>query len=330
MSLDEPALPRMFRPDSFPSFLTFEEGPDFDGPPTLAGQKIDPPATIFNGTFNQAVGKWGLPPPEIEDGLDGDVGQSDAEIVQQVYLKARGVCQQFEMFFTAQPLHTHRNAYGQANRVPYESLTLNELQLRLIDGSTASDKNFFDSVHKTGVSFHDNGLHISNIVRKYNPMGFFFAYVEDRMKNQTGMEVAYTCGSLCDIVNIWHVPIVPGMQLYLILMWVPDSSGTTRKMLVPYAGLGRPEEDVHIQKVIATNALAHKEYAVIDIGTVCVASNEPAQMNPGYSFVCQAGPTDLVPDYQLPNKRMTTDPVQIKHNILRVNVNMLQWKYYQQ
>ena len=181
MSLDEPAIPRMFRPDSFPSFLTFEEGPDYDGPSTLAGRKMDPPAAIFNRTFNSAVNGWGLPPPQIEDGNDGDVGQSEAEIVQKVYLKARGPCQQFEMFFTAQPLHSQRNSYGQANRIPYEGLTLNEMQMRLVG---ADGDMFVDG--GAPVAWDSSRLSIERIVKKYNPMGFFFRLCGRSCKKPVG------------------------------------------------------------------------------------------------------------------------------------------------
>lgn len=337
--MTEPEIPRMFRPDSFPSFLTFEEGPEYDGPAKLAGRKMDTPAVIFNRTFNSAVGRWGLPPPQIEEGEDGDIGQSDAEIVQNVYLKPRGPCQQFEMFFTAAPLYTQRNTYGQMNRVPYEGMTLNEMQQHLVGDTNAQ----FELAPKLGhgpirKSWAD--AEISEIVHKYNPMGFFFAYVEDRMKNQSGMDVAYTCGSLCDILNVWHVPIVPGMRLYIVLMWVTaDATVKPRKMFVPFASLGRPENDPafrHVLKLAYDYGVAHtvagknpySEYAVIDIGTVCVSSNQPAQMLPGHSFVSVAAPQPVIPAYSTSSLTMTTDPVQIKNNILRVNVEMLQWVYY--
>jgi hypothetical protein len=337
MAENYPVLPRMFRPDSFPSFLTFEEGPEYDAPSSLAGREIEPPAALFNRAFNSAVGGWGLPPPEIEDGTDGDVGQSEAEIVQQIYLKPRAPCQQFEMFFTAAPLFTKRNVYGQTNRVPYEGLTLNEIQQFFIDTNPnpATQFEYVDDSPNHNVRrehWNAEALSIAQIVRRYNPTGFFFAYVEDRLKNQSGMDVAYTCGSLCDILNVWHVPIVPGMQLYIVLMWVCEqtAAATPRKMFVPFASLGRPEEDPALMRCIANNSSfgdrAKTEFAVIDIGTVCVASNQPPQMLPGHAFVGTAG--SLVPTHKTSSMSMTTDPVQIKHNILRVNVNMLRWEYH--
>ena len=287
-----------FRPNGFPSYLSFEEGPDYGAPNSLAGRKMDTNASIFNSTFNRAVGGWGLPPPEIEDGTDGDVGQSEAEIVQKIYLKARGPCHQFEFFFTREPTHVQRSSYGQINHIPYEAMTLHEM------------RNIFNGAGSTSS--------IKSIVDMYNPMGFFFAHVEDRLKNQTGMDVAYTCGGLCDVMNIWQVPIVPGMKLYIILMVVDGIN-----KIVPYASLSHPFHDPNLAKHIDST---RRDMAWIDIGTVCVASNQPPIMSAPATYVHEPGSfkplsgTHTISD--------TTDPTKVLHNILRVNVDMLRWEYF--
>ena len=285
-----------FRPNGFPSYLTFEEGPDYGAPSSLAGRKMDSNATIFNSTFNRAVGGWGLPPPEIEDGTDGDVGQSEAEIVQKIYLKARGPCHQFEFFFTKKPSHVQRSSYGQINHIPYEAMTLHEM------------RNVF-SVNEQWA-----GSSIQAIIDTYNPMGFFFAHVEDRLKNQSGMEVAYTCGGLCDVMNVWQVPIVPGMKVYIIIMKV-DGKNT----IIPYASLKHPFQDEQLAKQMT-------EAAIIDIGTVCVASNQPPIMSAPAAYVHQPGTFKPLPGTHTISD--TTDPAKVLHNILRVNVDMLRWEYF--
>ena len=310
------STPMMFQPENpFP----ISYGPDtssMDIPSSLSNVGMETPANLFNENFNEGMGLWkkNLPQPTIFDsyedaGLD-ETAQSNNEIVQKVLLRASDDdFHQFEFFFVNANAAAHdRNDYSFRNFSPMEATTLHQMQQ---------------------IMQANPGVTVKNIVETFRPLGFFFTYVEKTMTRESKL-VAYTLGGLCDVLNVWHVPTVPGTRLYFVLY-----KNGTKCQIVPYAGLHHPlEKNLDPAKDHPWNMNGYTGgVAIIDVGIVCANSGRPIQQEKNHNYLVEASNIN-VPSTTLPNRigsgSMATDPTipQVQGNILRVKLNAIYWQYF--
>ena len=308
------STPMMFQPENpFP----ISYGPDtssMDIPSSLSNVGMETPANLFNENFNEGMGLWkkNLPQPTIFDsyedaGLD-ETAQSNNEIVQKVLLRASVVdFHQFEFFFVDANAAAHdRNDYSFRNFFPMKATTLYQMQQKIQA---------------------DTSQTVEHIVKNLRPLGFFFTYVERSMTRESKL-VAYTLGGLCDVLNVWHVPTVPGTRLYFVLY-----KNDTNCQIVPYAGLHHPlEKSGGTAKEHPWNMNGYNGgVAIIDVGIVCANSGRPIQQEKNHNYLVDAA---LEPSMTLPNRigpgSMATDPTipQVQGNILRVKLNAIYWQYF--
>ena len=318
------STPMMFQPSNPFPIAYGADTFSMDVPSSLSTVGMETHANLFNGNFDKGMALWNknLPTPTIFDsyedaGLD-ETAQSNNEIVQKVLLRADSSTDfnQFEFFFVDANAAAHdRNDYSFRNFSPMQATTLDQMQIRL-KGITTSPT-------------------VADVVKKYRPLGFFFTFVEKSMTKESKL-VAYTLGGLCDVLNVWHVPTVPGTRLYFVLYM-----NGAKCQIVPYAGLNHPLEKQPSNKH-PWNVLGYTDgVAIIDVGIVCANSGRPIQQEKNHNYLVDATSTAVpgatstaVPSIYLPARigqgRRSTDPTtpQIQGNILRVKLNAIYWQYF--
>lgn len=255
--------------------------------------------TLLNGTYQEAMQGWHLPAPEIfdsmEDGGLDETAQSQNEIVQKSFIFPKSSdLQQHELLFAKKNDKAIRNFYTNRDHAPSEVDSLTDL-MRIICGKD-----------KAG-----NDYTVKNIVEIYNPLGACFNFVGKSAAAQT---IAYACGGLVDILNMWQTHLLPGMGLFLVLHRVP---GMTNLQITPYANLCHPKEDTAFMTLIKSEQYS---FAVLNVGILCVGN--------GRHFL-QGGP--YLTDHDKKPRDCThfdsTKPL-IQGNVLRVKMNALKWDYF--
>lgn len=318
-------VPAMFLPDNIfgNGFSNGVQDDVFSPPSSLSEVKMETNAPLFNKTFEDGMDLWtkNLPNPTIYDsnnepGMD-ETAQSQNEIVQKVliipYNTSRKSFEQHDFFFIDNSqTNTMRAFYSSQNRYPYKALTLNDMQ---------KDTSL-------------NSYSIEELVKRFNPMGTIFNYVSFEEQKTSSKLIAYSLGGLCDILNLWHVTVIPGIILYFVAY-----KNNTNLSIVPYAGLTHPMIKSHQNDPMAKPS--QKEYpwqsekvtevAIINVGTVCAGNNrQPLQLK---------GLPYLVDSKGFPVKNSMlfgtgeidpTNPTcpQVCGNILRIRMSCLQWEYY--
>lgn len=300
--------PAMFQvPDIFPG--TFQNNVDHtifgDVPSTISNVSMESPPSLFNRTFDSAMSSWGLPQPEIFDSeMDGNLdetAQSQNEIVQKILLCPTSTAKyysQHEFFFVGTNSAAIKS-YSHSKLAPQEALTLHDTR---------------------NPAFFTKCKSVKDLVQKYRPAGSFFNYVEIGAHNKSSTLVAYSIGGLCDILNVWHVPIVPGMQLYFVAY-----EKHNKVLIIPYAGNTHPLQDSkHDWNKDSSDV------AIVDVGIVCAGNSRPPLQthNPNY-VVSLKKEENNIPALEI-NSQDTTDPSNphVKGNILRIRMSCLQWQFF--
>jgi hypothetical protein len=221
-----------------------------------------------------------------DSGLD-ETAQSQTEIVQKVLVTSHNVFHQHELFFVKKPAHLFRPDYNSSSFTPMDAFTLFRLREEM-----ATERDL-------------------KKICSYQPLGFFFNYVAERPQSEL---VAYSMGGLCDILNIWHIPLVPGMKLFLVAF--EGESGTIQ--IIPFASLFHPLE-------YKAEPWSKKEVALLDIGILCVGtSRQPLQVT-NYPYLVDANNS---PCNCVPAGFDATNPIYIQGNVLRVRLAALQWQFF--
>lgn len=301
--------PAMFQlPDIFPG--TFQNNVDHTGfgdiPSTISNVPMGSPPSLFNKTFDSAMSSWGLPEPEIFDSeMDGyldETAQSQNEIVQKILLCPTPTAKcysQHEFFFIGINASSSIKSYSHSKLSPQEALTLHDTRKP---------------------SFKCNS--VKDLVQKYRPAGSFFNYVEIGAHNKSSTLVAYSIGGLCDILNVWHVPIVPGIQLYFVAY-----EKHNKVLIIPYAGNTHPLQDSRHEWNKES-----RDIAIVDVGIVCAGNSRPPLQthNPNYVASLEKDKC-FIPITEI-HSQDTTDPnnQHVRGNILRIRMSCLQWQFFPQ
>lgn len=309
------SLPAMFNPQI--PFPVAQEGDGYDMPIPISLSEVPMSSApnLFNGNFDAGMSLWkqNLPQTTLYDstydgGID-ETAQSQNEIVQKVLLAPSTNSksyQQSEFFFVERKTSTTSRAhYSSQSQYPCTAKTLYELKSHL------------------------GSISVKDLVSKYQPMGCFFTYVEKgELNGNYSKLVAYTCGGLCDIQNVWHVKLVPGMKLFIVAYQKGSYTSSTEKThIIAYAGMDSPMENKHH----IWNQEKHA-VAIIEIGILCVGNSRPAQqtINRNYLVDSTGAPTQMFTG--LSAKQMDPfDPTttMTQNNILRIRMSALQWQTYE-
>ena len=287
-------MPAMFQ-NAFPFPVEDFYGYD-DRFASLSNVKMETPISVFNDTYSRGMKVWDryLPVAETFDVPEGsnETSQSLPIIVQKIFLAPRpkksGDYYQHELFFVKSPSSTVRSHYSSINQQPMEAITMSE---------------FEDKVKTTN---------LEKMVQDYNPMGFIFNYVEASDQSQ---QIAYACGGLVDILNIWHVTLIPGMKLYIVAY----IEGISPIKIIPVASLNNP---------ISIEPFKNSpEKAILEIGTLCtINARPPLQSFPDFlRDVDGKKPTTRVSDISNTCKATISH---VQGNILRVNLSHLRWQFF--
>ena len=286
--------PMMFQSDFF---LGDQDQIAFGSLPHVLGLQTETPPNLYNTNFQTGMDVWkrALPMPTLYDSfLDNDMdetAQSQNEIVQKILLTpSKKSFEQHDFFFIKTDVNTTVKAhYSNQSKYPYTAVTLSDLAESLAGPTT-----------------------IEKVVTSYTPMGVFFNYVDESTTGRESKIVAYSLGGLSDILNVWHVAICPGMELYFVVYVNNDN----KLCLLPYAGLKRPMEDDEMKKLIKPKT----NLAIINVGIVCASNNRV--------------PLSATPNFYDPNKALAAktnlhlDPKSpaVRGNILRIRMSCLKWE----
>lgn len=294
-------MPAMFQ-NAFPFPVEDFYGYD-DRFASLSNVKMETPISVFNDTYSRGMKVWDryLPVAETFDVPEGsnETSQSLPIIVQKIFLAPRpkksGDYYQHELFFVKSPSSTVRSHYSSINQQPMEAITMSEFQEKV------------------------SGLRIEQMVKSYNPMGFIFNYVEASDQSQ---QIAYACGGLVDILNIWHVTLIPGMKLYIVAYedtTVGLGSTLRENKIIPVASLNNP--------ITMEPFKSSPEKAILEIGTLCtINARPPLQSFPDFlRDVDGKKPTTRVSDISNTCKATISH---VQGNILRVNLSHLRWQFF--
>lgn len=305
------ATPMMFQPGN-PFPIAYGSEAPISAPSNLIpGLAMESPAELYNDNYRAGMGTWNdnLPAPEIYDsfedsGLD-ETAQSQNEIVQKILLKPQAKpFHQHEFFFVSNKTSAmNRSHYSYAGRVPCEAVTLHDLRYKVKSAHT-----------------------IQQLVKEYLPVGFFFTFVDSHTERNQSNLVAYTLGGLCDVLNVWHVCVIPGSRLFFVAFLNADNN----VQIVPYAGLHHPLENrQHPWNQASTDV------AILDVGVVCAGNSRPPQQLLHANYLVKKDTSGkLYPSDNLPSGMGgapdATNPEipQVQGNILRVKLNALQWQFY--
>lgn len=314
-------VPSMFLPDNIfgQQFGNGVQHEAFSTPMSLSEIGMEKNAELFNSSYTEGMSTWtnNMPAPTIYDsnnepGMD-ETAQSQNEIVQKVLLIHNPDISSYEQhdffFIKNADVSTTRAYYSSQSRYPYEAKTLSELRACCKD------------------------LAIEKLVQTYNPMGSFFNYVSFADGQKSSKLVAYSLGGLSDILNLWHVPIMPGMTLYFVAY--KNDKGNT--CIVPYAGRKHPmDKSLNHADAKCTHPWIDKEsgnVAIIEVGVVCAGnSRQPLQLtNPNY--LCEVGNITKPVTDTIVLSGGEVDPTsakipQVRGNILRIKMSCLQWQMF--
>ena len=312
----------MFLPDNIfgQQFGNGVQHKAFSTPMSLSEIGMEKNAELFNSSYTEGMSTWtnNMPAPTIYDsnnepGMD-ETAQSQNEIVQKVLLIHNPDISSYEQhdffFIKNADVSTTRAYYSSQSRYPYTAKTLSELR----------------AYCKT------TPMSIRELVQTYNPMGSFFNYVSFADGQKSSKLVAYSLGGLSDILNLWHVPIMPGMTLY----FVAYTEGI-HTYIVPYAGRKHPmDASLNHADAKCTHPWIGKEkesVAIIEVGVVCAGnSRQPLQLtNPNY--LCEVGNITKPVTDTIVLSGGEVDPTsakipQVRGNILRIKMSCLQWQMF--
>jgi hypothetical protein len=302
---------------------------------SLSHVAMSTPANLFNSNFNQGMSLWNsnLPPPQIYDSFNNsnldETAQSQNEIVQKVLLRVpsagdQAFYEQFEFFFIRNDtLSSNRNHYSSQTRYPYTAVTLCDLR-----------KNLKKTAAKQQITYQQS-TPVKAMVDSHNPMGVFFTYVDTTMgpPNESKL-VAYAIGGLCDILNVWHVQIIPGMTLYFVAYKPRDEPYVE---IIPYAGISGPLR--YDSQKVAHEWKDAEEIAILNVGIVCACNSRPPlqTVHPNYLVTSKQkasdGSSGKVPATEFITSTGSIDPTQanrphVQGNVLRIRMSCLQWEYY--
>jgi hypothetical protein len=296
-----PKLPAMFD-TAFP-FPIDDFYENDDRLESLSNVKMETPISVFNDTYSTGMQVWEkyLPAAESFDVPEGsnETSQSLPIIVQKIFLSPRlrntGDYNQHEFFFVSHESISTRAHYSSQNLVPVNAVLLSEFQQKIM------------------------GVNTTNVIKTYHPMGFIFNYVEVTDQSQ---QIAYACGGLADVLNIWHVPLVPGMKLYIMVY--RDLFDEPKTTMVPVASLYPPLEieffhDNYIKGTI-------NEIAILEIGVLCTANARPPLQNSNY-FLRDGNDRPTTQLHSIANTCKATLS-QVQGNILRVKLSHMKWEYF--
>jgi len=303
-------VPMMFQPGN-PFPIAYGSEAAISAPTSfIPGISMETAPELFNENYRAGMGLWNenLPQPEIYDsfedaGLD-ETAQSQNEIVQKILLKPQTKpFHQHEFFFVVNKNSAlNRSHYSYAGRVPCEALTLHDMRVKA------------------------KSLSVRDLVQDYLPVGVFFTFVDTHAERNQSNLVAYSLGGLCDILNVWHVCVIPGSRLFFVAFKNDDD----QVQIVPYAGLYHPLEEKN------DHPWNGEEVAIIDVGVVCAGNSRPPQQLLHANYLVKKTKAGvLYPDDHLPSglggAPDATNPEipQVQGNILRVKLNALQWTYFE-
>lgn len=278
-------------PDDFGGEILQDE---IEPPRKISKMEVESPVNLFNKNYRSGMNLWDSHLPKYDVSDSTETAQSQVEIVQKILaLPCKGaykkVFEQGELLFVDKTAGTTpvRSNFTDTRMTPNTVKTLHE----------------FSDITK------DEKTLLKKFQNDYNPLGFSFVYVDrlDPQYKYTSQMVSYTCGGLCDVLNVWNVTIAPGMNLFLVVQ--VNLADLEKIKIVPYAGLKHPRDE---PKAVWNRA---GEFLCLDIGTVCATNSRRALYEDSY------------------NKNTTNadlDPRQahITGNMLRVKVNPLQWEYF--
>ena len=315
-------VPSMFLPDNIfgNGFSNGVQHEVFSPPSSLSGISMETNAPLFNDNYTDGMSTWtkNLPNPTAYDsnnepGMD-ETAQSQNEIVQKVLIVPTGSRKSFEQhdffFINNTTQNTTRAYYSSQSRYPYKALTLKDMR----------------------IDHEIRWMTIKELVEKYNPMGAMFNYVAFEEQKTASKLVAYSLGGLSDVLNVWHVTIVPGTTLY----FVAYKDNEDKTCIIPYAGLRHPMDKT--SRTDSTTQISHpwtnhatETVAVLEVGIVCAGnSRQPLQLK-NYPYLTNVDNNPICGTMDSASGNIDpTDPtcIQVRGNILRIRMSCLQWQLF--
>ena len=298
-----PKLPAMFN-TAFP-FPIDDFYENDDRLESLSNVKMETPISVFNDTYSTGMQVWEkyLPAAETFDVPEGsnETSQSLPIIVQKIFLSPRlrntGDYNQHEFFFVMHETTSTRAHYSSQNLVPVKAVLLSDFQQEITNKKT------------------------TDVIKNYYPMGFIFNYVEVTDQSQ---QIAYACGGLADVLNIWHVALVPGMKLYIMVYRDYFDKKNLKTIMVPVASLYPPLEIPFFRENYINENI--KEIAILEIGVLCTANARPPLQNSPY-FLQDGNAKPTTQLHSIANTCKATLS-QVQGNILRVKLSHMKWEYF--
>lgn len=273
---------------------------DIEPPRKILKLNMENPVNLFNANFRSGMQVWdkSLPQYEIVESAQTETSLSQMEITQKILAEPQNGLNRSLKFEQGELLFVCKTISAPI-RINHSDLKLRPMQVYTIYDLA---KRF----QETAESATNNDIIMKEILDNL-PLGFSHTYVDrnDDQFKYTGQLVAYSLGGLCDVLNVWNVPLVHGISLYFILFLTKETLE-----ICPYASLLSPFE----AKSAPWNDEGGKMLAYLEIGVLCANNaRRPLHTTP----------------YPLVTTSSNLDPAQasVVGNMLRVNVLPLQWIY---
>lgn len=279
-------------PDDFGGEILQDE---IEPPRKISKMEVESPVNLFNKNYRSGMNLWDSHLPKYDVSDSTETAQSQVEIVQKIL---------------ALPCKDESKTVFEQGELLFVDKTAGKTPVRSNFTDTRMTPNTVKTLHKFSDITKAVGIDLETFQNDYNPLGFSFVYVDrlDPQYKYTSQMVSYTCGGLCDVLNVWNVNLAPGMNLFLVVQVDPDHP--TKIKIVPYAGLKHPRDEPN-----AAWIKPGEKFLCLDIGTVCATNSRRALYEDSYSKNTTS---------------VNLDPRQahITGNMLRVKVNPLQWEYF--
>lgn len=277
-------------PDDFGGEILQDE---IEPPRKISKMEVESPVNLFNKNYRSGMNLWDSHLPKYDVSDSTETAQSQVEIVQKIL---------------ALPCKGEYKSVFEQGELLFVDKTAGTTPVR----SNFTDTRMTPNTVKTLHGFSNITINMRILLKKfqndYNPLGFSFVYVDrsDPQYKYTSQMVSYTCGGLCDVLNVWNVNLAPGMNLFLVVQVDPDDDKKIK--IVPYAGLKHPRDEPDAKWNDGG------EFLCLDIGTVCATNSRRALYEDSYN--------------QKTSVNLDPRQAHITGNMLRVKVNPLQWEYF--
>jgi hypothetical protein len=244
-------------PDDFGGEILQDE---IEPPRKISKMEVESPVNLFNKNYRSGMNLWDSHLPKYDVSDSTETAQSQVEIVQKIL---------------ALPCKNEYKCVFEQGELLFVDKTAGTTPVRSNFTDTRMTPNTVKTLHEFSNITKDRGTPLKKFQNQYNPLGFSFVYVDrlDPQYKYTSQMVSYTCGGLCDVLNVWNVNLAPGMNLFLVVQVATDP---TKIKIVPYAGLKHPRDE---PKADWNDA---GEFLCLDIGTVCATNSRRALYEDSY------------------------------------------------